>query len=289
MGDKVIIGFISPGEVDALFAMRLAAIFRERRDRVVDLMCDENSGLLSRGRNQVVRNFLNHPDRAEWLLMLDSDMQLFVEHFDKLIQTAHDTERPIVAGLYFGAWQGDFYPTPVPLIFHEHPQRPGRFIPLDNYPRDAVIRIDSAGTGCLLVHRSVFERIAEDADPKHDVARYEDGRSEAKWCWFRDMPVHGDWFSEDHFFCARAREVGFQLHAHTGVMLPHRKKFWLEEKHHMIAHPEKITPEERRSERWSAMFGGYQPEPEPETTEAQQTQQERAVKPRPVKRKPVRR
>ena len=291
MNDKVIIAWICPGEVDNLFAMRIAAIFRERRDRVVDLMCDENSGLLSRGRNQVVANFLKHPEQAEWLLMIDADQQLFVEHFDKLIETAHDKERPIVAGLYFGAWGGDFYPTPMPLIFKEHPTRHHRYVPLDHYPRDTVIPIDSAGTGCLLVHRSVFEKIAEAADD-HETTHYVDGTSEARWCWFRDLALNGDWYSEDHYFCHRARVAGFNLVAHTGVVLPHRKKYWLEEKHHMLSHPDMLTPEEVQHPMWAALGGKVPPrhdhEPEPETTEAQPAP-ERAVKPRPVKRKPVRR
>jgi hypothetical protein len=288
MNDKVIIGFLSPGEVDTMFALRLAAIFRERRDRVVDLMTDENSGLLSRGRNQVVANFLAHSTGAEWLLMLDVDQQLMLEDFDKLVAAAHDTDRPIVAGLYFGAWPGEFYPTAVPLIFYEHPQLPGRFVPFNEYPRDQIIPVDSAGTGCLLVHRSVFEKIAADADETHDIAHFADGSSAPAWCWFRDFPHRGDWFSEDHYFCARARERGFKLHAHTGVVLPHRKRFWLDERHHLVQFPEKLTAEERRSPRWAPMSGPPPEMGEPETAEAAPTVDERAVKPRP-RRKVARR
>ena len=291
--DRVVIGFLSPGYVDPMFAISLVRIYKERSGvhnarrvgTVFDIATDENSGLLSRGRNQLAFRFMQAYD-AEWMLMLDSDQQLTVEGFDKLCAAAHDTERPIVAGLYFGAWGGDFYPTPVPLIFLEHPERPGRFTPIQGYPRDQVIPVDSAGTGCLLVHRSVFEKIAAEAGP-HEMAHFDDGTSAARWCWFRDMPVNGDWFSEDHFFCARAREVGFQLHAHTGVMLPHRKRFWLEEKHHLALHPDMLTPEELREPRWAG-FAQHLETEQPETTEAEPAP-ERAVKPRPIKRKPVRR
>jgi hypothetical protein len=283
MGDKVIVGFISPGQVDSMFAMRTAALFRERRDRIVDIMTDECSGLLSRARNQIVANFLTHPAKAEWLLMLDADQQLMLDGFDKLIDTAHDVERPIVAGLYFGAWGGPFYPTPVPLIFTAIPGT-SRFRPVVEYPRDTVIPVDSAGTGCLLVHRSVFEKIAdEDTNKQHTWTRYEDGSAAPRWCWFRDMPVNGDWFSEDHFFCAQARQVGYGLHAHTGVVLPHRKQFWLDERHHLLNHPDMVTAEERQSPPWSALL--REPADElaakrAETTEAKRAP-ERAVVPRP--------
>jgi GT2 family glycosyltransferase len=158
---------------------------------------------------------------AEWLLMIDSDEQLSLDTFDKLIASVHDTEKPIVAGLYFGAWPGEFYPTACPLIFRRV-EGSTRFLPVTDYPTNELIEVDSAGTGCLLIHRSVFEAFQAEAT-------VHEGKT---WCWFRDMPVNGDWFSEDHFFCARAKELGFPIWAHTGATLPHRKRFWLTEKHH---------------------------------------------------------
>lgn len=280
--DRVIIGWLSPGQVDNLFAMRIAELFRERHI-IADLMTDECSGLLSRGRNQLVANFLDHPANAQWLLMIDSDQQLSLDGFDKLIAAAHDVERPIVAGLYFGAWPGDFYPVPVPLIFHALPGT-SRFTPLFDYPRNQVVEVDSAGTGCLLIHRSVLERIADDAEPEHHVAHYTDGTSKVRWGWFQDMPVRGDWYSEDHFFCTRARSVGFKLHAHTGVVLPHRKRFWLDERHHLMNHPDMLTEEERRSPRWAGLYG-TPAEDVPETTEAPRVAVERAVAARPRRKR----
>lgn len=229
---KVIIGWVSNGQVDSMFAMRLAGLFGERRDRIADLLTREESGLLSRGRNQLVADFLAIPSGADWLLMLDADQQLMLDGFDKLIAAAHHAERPIVSGLYFGAWATQFYPVAVPMIFHAMPGT-NRFRPVEGYERDAVIPIDSAGAGCLLVHRSVLERIAEDATDQ-TTAHFEDGTSQVRWAWFRDGPVDGDWFSEDHYFCAQARQAGFKLHAHTGVVLPHRKSFWLGESHYLM-------------------------------------------------------
>ena len=269
-GHKVAVGWLSPGQVDSAFAMSMAVLYRER-PRIEDLFCDENSGLLSRGRNMVAANFLQH-STADWLLMIDSDQQLSVGGFDKLCDAAHHLERPIVAGLYFGAWSGAFYPTAVPLIFRDHPTITNKFAPIVNYPRDQVIEVDSAGTGCLMVHRSVFERIRESDQNPQDP----DGR----WCWFRDMPVAGDWYSEDHFFCSVARENGFKLHAHTGVVLPHRKRFWLDERHHLLNNPDMLTDEERRSPQWAPLAGAV------ETTE-EQTPRETAALRRPARVKPT--
>jgi hypothetical protein len=220
--DKVAIGWLSPGVVDAKFAMSVAIIYRDRADRVKALFAHENGGLLSRGRNELVAQYLAAESGCDWLLMLDSDEKIDLDAFDKLISVAHGTERPIVAGVYFGAFKGDPYPLAVPLIFKAKPGT-SRFDPIWDYPENQVIPIDSAGTGCLLVHRSVFEKFQADADPRHEGPN---------WCWFLDRPVNGDWYSEDHWFCSRARELGFPLHAHTGALLEHRKQFWVSEKHH---------------------------------------------------------
>ena len=219
--DKVAIGWLDPGQVDGMFALSIASIYAERLHLMDGLLRVEAGGLLSRGRNEMVARFLETTD-ADWLLMLDSDERISLQAFDKLVATVHDTERPIVAGLYFGAWHGDLYPQACPLIFRAVPGST-RFAPIVDYPDDQVIEVDSAGTGCLMIHRSVLERFQEDASPhqgKH-------------WCWFQDMPVNGDWFSEDHYFCARARELGYRLHAHTGAVLGHRKRFWLDDRHHV--------------------------------------------------------
>lgn len=218
--DRVSIGWLDPGVVDGMFALSVANVYAQRQERIDSLIRVQAGGLLSRGRNELVDRFMTTTD-SEWLLMIDSDEQLGLDTFDKLVGAVHDKDRPIVAGLYFGAWPGEFYPTAVPLIFHRLPDST-RFAPVLDYPADTLVEIDSAGTGCLLIHRSVFEAFQAEASPHEGPS----------WCWFRDMPVNGDWFSEDHFFCARAKELGFPIWAHTGATLPHRKQFWLSEKHH---------------------------------------------------------
>lgn len=222
--DRVAIGWIDPGVVDSMFALQLMNVCKERGARIAGVLHVECSGMLSRSRNELVAQYLQDaPADTPWLLMIDSDEQLDLAGFDKLIATAHDTERPIVSGLYFAAWPGDLYPSPVPTIYDRI--EGSRYKPIYDYEPNAVIPIDAAGTGCLLIHRSVLERMRENAS-QHEGANY---------CFFRDMPVNQDWLSEDFYFCALAQQLGFVLHAHTGVTLPHRKRYWLTESHHLHA------------------------------------------------------
>lgn len=224
--EKVAFAWIDPGQVDGAFAHSLTELVRDRGDRISAFIRVEG-GLISRQRNQVVATFLDRDD-SDWLLMVDSDEVLTVPVLDLLVKTAHAVERPVVAGMVFTASSsaGDdgLAPSPMPCIFKTTNQGV-RVTPFMDYPPFSVVEVDAAGTGCLMVHRSVFERIREHAD---DLGGPD-------WCWFRDMPMYGDWFGEDLYFCRLVRSLGIPIHAHTGAVLPHRRSYWLDHRQHEAA------------------------------------------------------
>ena len=119
-GHKVTIGSCDPGSVNGSFAYTLIQLAQARSSRLGPFVRIKGSGLLSKQRNRVVKQFLDNTD-SDWLLMLDSDEQLSVSAFDALIDTAHDKDRPIVAGLVFAGFgvPGKAYPKPVPCIFQD--------------------------------------------------------------------------------------------------------------------------------------------------------------------------
>ena len=219
---KVSIGSCDPGTVNGAFAYRLIQLAQARSARLGPFVRVKGSGLLSKQRNRVVKQFLDGT-KSDWLLLIDSDEQLSLEAFDKLLETAHDKERPVVAGLVFAGFgiQGAPYPKPVPAIFQDAPEG---FLPLYKYDKDSVFEIDAAGTGCLLIHRSVLEKMRETADANQGT----------DWCWFWDGPVDGNWIGEDLLFCRRIRALGFPIYVNTGAILPHQKSYWLDERHHQL-------------------------------------------------------
>ena len=219
---KVSIGSCDPGTVNGAFAYRLIQLAQARSARLGPFVRVKGSGLLSKQRNRVVKQFLDGT-KSDWLLLIDSDEQLSVEAFDKLLETAHDKERPVVAGLVFAGFgiEGAPYPKPVPAIFQDAPEG---FLPLYKYDKNSVFEIDAAGTGCLLIHRSVLEKMRETADKNQGP----------DWCWFWDGPVDGNWIGEDLLFCRRIRALGFPIYVNTGAVLPHQKSYWLDERHHQL-------------------------------------------------------
>lgn len=231
-GDRVVVGWCDPGTVAGAFACDVATLARSRDERLGPLLRVQGSGLLSRIRNELVKTFLDSTDAA-WLWMVDTDQRVPVAVFDALVAAVHDKTVPVLAGVVFAAYPDPSggWPVVVPAIYRLDPDGVGH-TPIFDYLPGIRMRVDAAGTGCLMVHRTVLETIRATADP-----------GLRDWCWFADGPTgDGRWLSEDLTFCRRVRDAGFPIHAHTGAVLPHRKTVWVDEH----------TPRPRLTERASA-------------------------------------
>lgn len=216
--DTVAIAFAHSHLIETEFALSLMEIIRQRSKRIGNYYCVEGTGLLAKSRNIMVKHFLDNTT-DDWLLMLDADERISVPTFDLLVATAEQIERPVVAGLYFAAlWTPDL--RPVPLIFEQ--TETGAINPIDDYPKNSVIPVVAAGTGCLLMHRSVLQKIRDAHDENNQ-----------DWCWFQDGPIGGNkWLSEDLSFCAKLQQFGIPMVAHTGAILQHHKRIWIDAPHH---------------------------------------------------------
>jgi hypothetical protein len=219
--EKITIGICSPGHVSTNFMTSILDIARSQR-QLGQFISLQGSGVISRLRNQICSTFLDKT-KDDWLLMIDTDEMLTIEGFQKLVKTADRKTVPILSGVVHGAWEveGAIYPEPVPCIFRTNED--GGLYSVHDYPEDEVIEIDAAGTGCLLVHRSVIEKFRAESDPVHQ---------QGKWGFFQDMPLHGQWVGEDLLFSLRAKGFGFKIFAHTGVQLAHERRYWLSKDHH---------------------------------------------------------
>jgi hypothetical protein len=218
--DRVCIAYPHAGNISAELNLDLINIARYRADKFDSIVAVGNVSLLVRTRNVIVKQFLETTDAA-WLLMIDSDQQLPLEAFDKLCEAVHDKDRPIVAGLVFAAfWTDQQELVPVPVVYRWDDEE--GITPMHDYPTDELIQIDAAGTGCLMIHRSVFEKMRENATENQG----------ADWCFFMDGPINGRWYGEDLLFSRKLTALGFPIYAHTGAILPHKKDFWLDDRHH---------------------------------------------------------
>jgi GT2 family glycosyltransferase len=71
------------------------------------------------------------------------------------------------------------------------------YIPVVDYP-EGLIEVDVTGAGCLLIHRSVFEKLA--------------------YPWFLHPRVD---YSEDVYFLRNAKKAGYKVYVDTTVKCLH--------------------------------------------------------------------
>lgn len=194
--------------------------------RIIGELDKESSANIATARCEIVRDFLTHPARPDWLWMVDSDMTFGDGILDRLLTTAHPKERPIVGGLCFGVRPVKFdgverfnecLATPLelfPTIYTLDTE--GHMLHWAGYPHDSVVQVGSTGAACILIHRSVL------ADPRWT----QDGHPQP---WFRESVLHGKVCSEDHFFCLRAGKFGYRVMLDTAAKTGHVKTFVADE------------------------------------------------------------
>lgn len=183
------------------------------------------------GRNKLVKATLESD--CEWLFMLDADMGFEADTLSRLLAVADPKERPVVGGLCFSYRElgadgmgGMFtYPTPTILMWQEHADGISRFTGTgfgeNGYPVNTMIKVGATGAACVLIHRSVLERIGKD--------------------WFNQIPCpDGTLEGEDISFCHRCMDLDIPIWIHTGIRTTHMKSIWLSEMdywHSIVAPP----------------------------------------------------
>lgn len=226
---KVMLAVIHPtGEVGSRFyrsVVNLLAWDHRHHARILNggAHLDLASGAqITTARNSIVRTFLNTAG-IDWLWIVDADMEFEPDTLDRLVASAHPTQRPIVGGLCFALMKGSEMEV-VPTIYADGPDGLVRSV---SYPLDTLTEVGATGAACLLVHRSVLVKMAEQ--------RSADGRriGDLKWPWFAetlfDGPNGQDAYSEDLTFCLRARVAGFPIYVDTSIKIGHQKPVVIDE------------------------------------------------------------
>ena len=174
---------------------------------------------LVESRNMAVKTFLAEK-KAEWLFWVDTDMGFKPETIDRLMAAADPVERPIMGALCFSLREtepdgmGGYKTSMTPTIFDwSHEGEQYGFAVRWHFAPDQPVRCAGTGSACILIHRSVFEKI----EKKHGPV------------WYNRIPntTTGQLVSEDLSFCLRAGAMDIPLHVHTGVEASHAKLDWL--------------------------------------------------------------
>lgn len=171
---------------------------------------------LSAARNDVVRKFLAY-GKADWLWMVDSDMVFPPDTVERLLEHADPEKAPIVGGLCFGLTNdGDVLPTLFDVVGDDNGVDVVRY---SSWPPDTMMQVGATGAACLLVHKSVFERIRDYAHPD----RPDRPGFNTAFPWFQEVEHGGQPVSEDITFCIRAGWCQIPVYVNTAVQIGHIK------------------------------------------------------------------
>ena len=209
--------------------MRDAATHR----RIVGQFAHEVSGThIPTARSQIVREFLNHPAKPDWLWMIDTDATFADDILERLIASADPEKRPIVGALAFGVrlvknteGRVDYNTVgaaPIELFPTIYVYKDNETVCVANYPRDQVVQCHATGAHCLLIHRTVLSnpRWVQDGHPLP---------------YFRVAVANGEEVSEDQFFCMKAGSLGYPVHVDTAAKTGHVKTFIADESMYLAA------------------------------------------------------
>jgi FkbM family methyltransferase len=180
------------------------------------------TGGLIDARNTAVHDFLTEYPDAQWLFWLDTDMGFPPDVLELLLAAADPVERPIVGALCFSQQEIESdgmggrrtQPTPVIYDWITVEEQSGYAVRWD-YPRDAVTQCHATGSACIVIHRSVLERMLTEFGPK----------------WYDRIPnpSTAQLFSEDLSFCVRAGALDIPVYVDTRVKTTHLKNVWVSE------------------------------------------------------------
>lgn len=208
----VVVGYVHPVDVssyfhDSLFELLMHDINGPRQiTGGGGRISHYSSANICNARNGVVRKFLDQTN-AEWLWLVDADMQFPPDTLERLMDAAESAQVPIVGGLCFGTDEDGLFATLYDLM--KDGDGPPHMIRYHAWPVDAMFRVTATGAACLLVHRGVLLAMRE--------------RFPEPFPWFSEGVLGGAPLGEDIRFCLNAGAMGFPVHVHTGIEIGHAK------------------------------------------------------------------
>jgi len=149
--------------------------------------------------------------KTDWLLWVDSDIVLTLDVLEMIWKVADKRTHPVVSGVYFISKQTESsLMQPMPALFNETDNEFNiRYIhPL---PSSEIIRVDCAGLGLTMIHRSVVPILRQKFPDQSMFAEIEN--------------VGHKFIGEDIVFFRKLKAAGIPVHAHTGARVKHMKRF----------------------------------------------------------------
>jgi hypothetical protein len=151
---------------------------------------------------------------TDWLLWVDSDIELTNDALTKVWQAADKTSRPVVTGTYFISKENEkSLMAPYPAVFNWVDGEDYKIAYLHPLPKDALVKVGSAGFGFVLMHRNAITAMR---------------KVYGSIPYFNETGIGDEFVSEDINFFKLMHKANVPLYTHTGALVKHMKRFALD-------------------------------------------------------------
>jgi GT2 family glycosyltransferase len=231
--EKIAIAVCDSGKVEGFHSagINFAIMNNDISHHFTDFI--HSKGIKIATQRQEVFNTWMLPDfeHSDWLLWLDSDIQVNYDVLKCLIDSADKDNFPVVSGLYFTTVNYDENGLPVPYpCFFEHDEetrnRQWGYLNPDIESEKEMIKIESAGFGMFLIHKSVAKKLIDHFGNKHLFLEIQE-------------EDHRVYYSEDIVFCLNLKEIGVPIHLNTRAIPLHWKTVPLDNNYYKFYHENK--------------------------------------------------
>lgn len=148
--------------------------------------------------------------KSDWLLWIDSDIVLTMDSLQRLLNTADKNNKKIVSGIYFISDQPESsLMKPMPAVYY-FINNMKNIKTVENLPHDTVIKIDGAGMGLIIMHKSIIKPLRKITEDNFI---------------FAEINSRKNFTGEDVSFFRNVKNAGIQAYAHTGAFADHIKRF----------------------------------------------------------------
>lgn len=166
-----------------------------------DYLCEPNESIsydsVGVSYHSYARNCLVEKMRGDWLLMLDTDISFEPDIAARLLYRLNRYNIDVLTSLY------QYKAPPHSPVVYAWEEKIKSYAPIGSWDSDAdIFEIGSAGAGCLLVRRKVFERIRQTKEGPFDI-----------------LPP----YSEDHSFFERLRKLDIKAYCCPHIEVNHLK------------------------------------------------------------------
>lgn len=213
--EKIIVAWCDSGRVEGAFAASLhfAINNTDISNQFTDFIRSKGMKIATQRQEVFDMWMLPEFDYSDWILFIDSDMEINYSMLKKLMDSADKDLRPVISALCFTTTgnEEDGISVPKPAYFYKNTET-------DDYrwgdlteDKDLVFQVDAVGFGMILIHRSVAKKLVNRFGNKHLFLEKQDENN------------HSNFVGEDIVFCEHLKEIDIPIHINTVAIPRHWK------------------------------------------------------------------